>query len=140
MAVKSESNFLIICNWDSTQYAFTEMTGGESSRESEQYPLALIDGMDSVLGRDQVSNIVLRAPYDPEEHNEIYRKYKTYCQEAIEVTAQPITVCPETEPDGDPEVFLGCKPVRCKLPDKNRGSTTPAVFEVELSVRESKLG
>jgi hypothetical protein len=139
MAVKNESQFIVLMNWD-TQVDFTEFSGGESSRPVERYPLGLEDKTGFTVGIEEISDISLKAPYDPEIHDPLYDKYKTYCGEPIDITVTPVRICPERTPDGKTETFTGCVPVKCKRPSVNRGGKATGMFELSFAVSESKLG
>lgn len=139
MGVKNESQFIVLLGGLFNQIDFTHFSGGESTRPAERYPLGLEDRTGFTVGIEEISDITLKAPYDPAIHDEIYTKFKNYCGEAIEVTVTPIKICPQRTPDGKTETFTGCVPIKCKRPDVNRGGRSTAMFEITFAVSNSKL-
>lgn len=140
MAVKNESQFVVLISSWYKQLDFTEFSGGESSRPVERYPLGLEDKTGFTVGIEEISDITLKAPYDPDIHDELYAKYKTYCGEPIDITVTPIKICPQRTPDGKTESFTGCVPIKCKRPNVNRGGKATGMFEITFAVSNSKLG
>jgi hypothetical protein len=87
-----------------------------------------------------LSDLTLKAPYDPDIHDAVYDKYKKYCGEAIDISVTPVKICPERSPDGKTETYSGCVPVKCKRPSVNRGGKATGMFEISFAVSSSKLG
>ncbi|MDF5718196.1 MAG: hypothetical protein PUP93_31100 [Rhizonema sp. NSF051] len=135
MPAKNESEFIVQIGGPFNQLAVTEKSGGDGSREVSRYPDPLQDLDYITVGRRTYSNLTLRTPYDPNIHNDVLATIESYCGEAITVTVQAMTVCPESETDGSPIVYTGCVPVRWKPPDVKRGTGAGvSMLELEFAV------
>lgn len=141
MAVKSTGQGTVLLGGIFNQLPFTEFSGGELSRDTEDYPKGLTDDMGYVYGNMKYGDITLRSPYDPQIHNPITLKFLKYCGEPIDIVVQFYTVCPERTPDGSPHTYLNCTPVYCKpVPDVNRGEGGVARYEMRFKVGGYRIG
>jgi hypothetical protein len=141
MATKSNGQGTILVGGVFEQMDFTEFSGGELSRDAEDYPKGLTDEKGYVAGILKYGDITVRAPYDPQVHNGVTRKFLNYCGEPIDIVVQFYSVCPERQPDGEPQTYLNCMPIYCKpCPDVNRGEGGVARYEMRFKVGGYRLG
>src|SRR6476619_5538655 len=114
MAVKAESDFIVLLTDNKgLNVAFTEFDGGDQTRSTEKYPDPLKDKSGYVLGTAEYGQITLRVPYDPKVHDNVIITLKKYCidkNNSLQVTVQPMAICPEQTPDGNARIYLDCLP------------------------------
>jgi hypothetical protein len=139
MSVKNEAEFLAFIGGPYNQMPVTEVTGGELSRDFEQYPDALKNEMGATTGITKYGEVTLKVPYDPDIHDKIIDQWPKWCGEPIDISVQPIKVCPEQKPDGKMRVYLNCKPSNIKPPDMKRGGNATAYLELKFLPSGFKL-
>lgn len=137
--VKNESQFAVLLGGPYNQAAFTEMSGGEVTRDAEEYPNGLTDDMNATIGLSKYSEITLKAPYNPDEHDPMIVLYQNYCGEPIDIVVTPIRVCPERAPDGRSRIYSRCIPTAVTPPDVNRGGSKTAMFVLKFKPQGLKL-
>ncbi len=140
MAVKNESQFMVLLGGPLNQLDVTEASGGEVNRDVTRYPKGLSDEMGVTVGIVQYTDLTLRVPYDPAIHDNVIKTLMTLCQEVIDITITPIRVCPERQPDGQTRTYTGCVPTSIKPPNVNRGGNNTAMFEMTFAVQGMRIG
>lgn len=139
MAVKSDSQFVVLLGGPFNQMDCTEFKGGDLKRDVERYPKGLSDEMGHVVGITQYEDVTLRTPYDPDIHDPVIQKFLDYCGEAIDITVQPMKICPERTPDGKARIYTGCTPIKVMPPEVDRSSNKTAYLEMSFAVSGMKL-
>ena len=139
MGVKSEAEFIVQIGGPYNQMPCTECSGGELSRDVDRYPDGLKNEMRSTTGITKYGDLNLKVPYDPANHDAIVENWPKWCGEAIDITVQPIKVCPEQTQDGKMQVWTGCIPLSLKLPDVKRGGNSTSYIELKFAPSGFKL-
>jgi hypothetical protein len=100
---------------------------------------ALKNEMGATTGITKYGELTLKVPYDPDLHDKIIDQWPKWCGEPIDISVQPIKVCPEQKPDGKMRVYLNCKPAGIKPPDMKRGGNATAYLELKFLPSGFKL-
>ena len=143
MAVKSEAEYLILVTSRKLgQIGFTELTGGDLSRSVTEYPDPQLDESGYSVGTAKYSPIQLMVPYDPAKHDGFLSDLKVFCvgdDDDIQVTVQPVKICPDQTPDGKARIYSGCVPSGVKFPTVKRGTSGVSMLEITLNPRRMKF-
>jgi|GEM_PF-1402071 len=143
MAVKSEAEYLILVTSRALgQIGFTELDGGEIDRSVTEYADPQLDESGYAVGTAKYTPLILRVPYDPSKHDGFLSSIKTFCagvNDDIQVTAQPIKICPDQTPDGKARIYSGCVPSKIKFPSIKRGTSGVSLIEVTLNPSRMKF-
>ena len=143
MAVKSEAEYLIfVTSRVLGQIGFTELDGGEIDRSVTEYADPQLDESGYAVGTAKYTPLFLRVPYDPSKHDGFLSSIKTFCagvNDDIQVTAQPIKICPDQTPDGKARIYSGCVPSKIKFPTIKRGTSGVSLIEVTLNPSQMKF-
>ena len=143
MAVKSEAEYLILVTSRALgQIGFTELDGGEIDRSVTEYADPQLDESGYAVGTAKYTPLILRVPYDPSKHDGFLSSINTFCagvNDDIQVTAQPIKICPDQTPDGKARIYSGCVPSKIKFPAIKRGTSGVSLIEVTLNPSRMKF-
>jgi hypothetical protein len=139
MSVKSEAEFIALIGGPYNQLPVTEVTGGGLKRSIDRYPDGTKNEMRAVTGITEYDSLTLKVPYDPAVHDKIMESWSKWCGEAIDISVQPIKVCPEKKADGKMRIYLGCIPSEMKPPEVKRGGNNTAYLELKFEPSGFKI-
>lgn len=139
MGVKNEAEFIVLIGGPYNQMAATEFSGGGLKREVDRYPDGLKNEMRATTGITQYDDITIKVPYDPATHDTIMENWSKWCGEPIDISAQPIKICPEQTQDGKMRVYTNCIPTNMNPPDVKRGGNNTAYLELKFAPSGFKI-
>lgn len=132
MTVKNEAEFIVLIGGPYNQMPATELTGGGLKRNVDRYPDGLKNEMKATTGITQYDTLTIKAPYDPDVHDMIMENWSKWCGEAIDISVQPIKICPEQQPDGKMRIYTGCIPSEMQPPEVKRGGNNTSYLELKF--------
>lgn len=94
-------------------------------------------------GPRNVENVTMTKPYNPNEDVALIQWWLAWCNaQGTEetITVQPVTYCPDPEPDGSAITFLGCRPASLKVAEVDKTSSDISTIELTFSVDDYSVG
>lgn len=156
----SESQFLVSFSGYGN-FLFSEKSGGDITRETSDYANGSGNQIYQVVGPQKISNVTLKAPYDPAYMaylEPLIFAYSCGLDNTITVTPvscngnQTATTPPANSansfsiagvtpiPIGTPYIYTGCRMVKYMMPKVDRKAAAVATFEIEFVVNDVTRG
>lgn len=158
----AESQFLVSFSGYGS-FLFSEKNGGDITRDSSDYANGSGNAIYHVVGPQKISNVTLKAPYDPTLMaylEPIIFAYSCGLENNITITPVSCNGNPTTGtapapanaansfsiagvtpiPIGTPYVYSGARMTKYVMPKVDRKASTVAMFEIEFVVNEVTRG
>jgi hypothetical protein len=131
----AKSQFLIKIN--GVDFLFSACEGGNLKRETGKYVDPSTRTKVSIVSTKEISNLVLKAPYEPENLSGVMalaQQLLTGATEDTNITSQMIKDDANQTPIGSPRGWKGCQLIEERYPDMDLESTDVAMYELEFTV------
>lgn len=131
----AKSQFLIKIN--GVDFLFSACEGGNMKRETGTYVDPTTRTKVSIVGTKEITNLVLKAPYEPENLTAVMalaQQLLTGSTEDAEIMSQMIMDDSNQTPVGSPRGWKGCQLIEERYPDMDIESTEVAMYELEFTV------
>lgn len=131
----AKSQFLIKMN--GIDFLFSACEGGNLKRETGKYVDPSTRTKVSIVSTREISNLVLKAPYEPENLSAVMSLVQQLLTGSVEdtnITSQQIKDDANQTPIGSPRGWKGCQLIEERYPDMDLESTDAAMYELEFTV------
>ena len=131
----AKSQFLIKIN--GVDFLFSACEGGNLKRETGTYVDPTTRTKVSIVSTKEISNLILKAPYEPENLAAVMtlaQSLITGATEETNITSQMIKDDANQTPIGSPRGWKGCQLIEERYPDMDLESTDVAMYELEFTV------
>jgi hypothetical protein len=118
-------------------FLFSSCEGGNLKRETGKYTDPTTRTKVSIVSTKEIGNLVLKAPYEPENLaavKTLAQSLLTGATEEASITLQVIKDDANQTPIGSPRGWKGCQLIEERYPDMDLESTDVAMYELEFTV------
>ena len=131
----AKSQYLI--KMEGVDFIFSKCEGGNMSRGTGEYVDATTRTTVSILSTKKISNLILGAPYHPDNLAPVMavvQQLLTGSLEDTNIIVQQIKDDANQTPEGSPRGWKGCQLIEERYPDADLESTDVAMYELEFTV------